>query len=274
LRGEEFDALVEDIKKKGLILPIILYDGMVVDGKNRLRACLKINVPPVTMDYKGKLSAIDLVTSLNSIRRSDSPAAKAEIAKRIMDFLEDEEEEARIEEALKEQDELTAEKIRFVREKKKLITAAEMAGTTSETLKKGMVIEKMAETDPELAEEWEIAKKKKKSVSTVYDKTVQRQEGSEEMESEEESLVRKKPILAEINEKLRTELQTVREEVKEWRDKYHNLKAVYETLEQKYNELKSVLKTAFESAGLESTPAKKEKGFPKVKDLREAELKY
>ena len=127
MRGEEFDALVEDIKKKGLILPIILIDGMIIDGKNRYRACLKANMGPVFMDYKGRLSAIDLIVSLNMIRRMDSPAKKTEIAVRIMKFLEDKEEDARIEEALKDQDELAARKIRFVRDKKKIMACKDQS---------------------------------------------------------------------------------------------------------------------------------------------------
>lgn len=277
MRGDDFSALVNDIKKKGLILPIILFDGTIVDGKNRYRACLKINVAPVFMDYKGKLSAIDLVTSLNSIRRSDSPAAKAEIAKRIMEFLRDEEEEAKVEKALKLEDEITAEKVRFVREKKQRMAAAEMAGTTSEKMKQSVLIEKVAKKSPYIAELWEKAKKKKISVDTVYAEAVKKQEEkSEETEHalEEEVLKDTRPVLAQNNEKLRADLKIVHSEVTEWKSKYHNLKAVYENLEQKYNELKNVLKTAFESVGLETSPMKKENAHPNVKELREAGLKY
>lgn len=177
-----------------------------MDGKNRYRACLKANVAPTFMDYKGKLSPIDLVTSLNGIRRSDSPASKAEIAKRIMVFLEDLEEEAKIEEALKQEDELTAEKIRFVREKKKIMGAAEMAGTTSVKVEQSSLIEKVAENDSEIARDWEDAKKGKRSVSSVYNKALRRKEALENKESEieskeedEEEVKDTRPILAQVN---------------------------------------------------------------------------
>jgi ParB-like chromosome segregation protein Spo0J len=40
LGGEEFDALVADIREHGLKNPITLCHGAVIDGRNRVRACL------------------------------------------------------------------------------------------------------------------------------------------------------------------------------------------------------------------------------------------
>ena len=39
IEGAEFDQLVADIAKNGLLNPITIHDDMVLDGRNRDRAC-------------------------------------------------------------------------------------------------------------------------------------------------------------------------------------------------------------------------------------------
>jgi len=51
MAGAEFDALVADIKAYGLDNPIILLDGLVLDGRNRARACVKASAQIFYEDY-------------------------------------------------------------------------------------------------------------------------------------------------------------------------------------------------------------------------------
>jgi hypothetical protein len=70
LEGDDFKALVEDIKTHTLLTPIWLHpDGSILDGRNRYRACLEAGVEPVFQTWDGKASAADFVHSLNYVRR-------------------------------------------------------------------------------------------------------------------------------------------------------------------------------------------------------------
>jgi N6-adenosine-specific RNA methylase IME4 len=58
LEGARFKALTEDIAAHGLNNPIVTCvngDGevLILDGRNRLRACLEANVPPDFVEYNG-----------------------------------------------------------------------------------------------------------------------------------------------------------------------------------------------------------------------------
>ena len=71
MEGVDFDSLVEKIKKNGLVHPIVLYEGRILDGRNRYRACLAASVEPRTVEFKGKddLDAITFATTENLDRR-------------------------------------------------------------------------------------------------------------------------------------------------------------------------------------------------------------
>lgn len=82
IEGEEFDQLVDDVKRNGLREPIILsHDRTVlIDGRNRLRACLAAGRDPV-FDVLGanytEPMILDLIVSLNVARRQLNPGQKA-----------------------------------------------------------------------------------------------------------------------------------------------------------------------------------------------------
>jgi ParB-like chromosome segregation protein Spo0J len=71
LEGEDFEELKADIKANGLRMNLITYQGMLLDGRNRERACEAVNMPAryaaaqVTSDDE----ALTLVISLNEHRR-------------------------------------------------------------------------------------------------------------------------------------------------------------------------------------------------------------
>lgn len=83
LDDAEFDALVADIKAHGLREHIWLYEGKILDGRNRFLACKTAKVEPNFREYKGD-DALAFVVSLNVQRRhlttSQRAMAAAEIA--------------------------------------------------------------------------------------------------------------------------------------------------------------------------------------------------
>jgi hypothetical protein len=57
IEGAEFQALVDDIREYGLNEPIVTYQGQVLDGRNRWRACQEIGTDKAkrfrTVEYEG-----------------------------------------------------------------------------------------------------------------------------------------------------------------------------------------------------------------------------
>lgn len=82
IEGKEFDALVEDIKKNGLKQPLEMYQGKILDGRNRWRACQAIGLKPKTKDYKGD-DPVGHVISLNLTRRHLSESQRAMVAAKM-----------------------------------------------------------------------------------------------------------------------------------------------------------------------------------------------
>ena len=51
--GTEFDALVEDIRRNGVLEPVVLHDGKILDGRNRCRAAEAAGCHYPTRPYDG-----------------------------------------------------------------------------------------------------------------------------------------------------------------------------------------------------------------------------
>ena len=68
LEEAELQELAVDIKQKGLIDPVFLYEGKILDGRNRYRACLKAEVEPRFEEYNGD-DPVGFVVSKNLKRR-------------------------------------------------------------------------------------------------------------------------------------------------------------------------------------------------------------
>jgi ParB-like chromosome segregation protein Spo0J len=54
LPPEELNLLARDIKTRGQLEPIIVYKGLILDGRNRYRACQIAGVKPRIEEFNEK----------------------------------------------------------------------------------------------------------------------------------------------------------------------------------------------------------------------------
>jgi hypothetical protein len=82
IEGKQFDELVASIKANGLRDPIILFEGTILDGRNRYRACLQAGVKPRTEEFSGGDPAL-FVADRNLHRRHLTDGQKAMAAAKL-----------------------------------------------------------------------------------------------------------------------------------------------------------------------------------------------
>ena len=82
LDGEAFDELVEDVRAHGVREPIWLYQGKILDGRNRYRAAAAAGVPCPMRPYEGD-DPLAFVISMNLKRRHLSASQRAMIAAKL-----------------------------------------------------------------------------------------------------------------------------------------------------------------------------------------------
>ncbi len=86
LPDAELAALAADIKLNGLVMPIVTIDGhgewLILDGRNRARACELAGVRPNTIVWSGK-DPVAFVVSANLHRRHLDSSQRAMIAQSI-----------------------------------------------------------------------------------------------------------------------------------------------------------------------------------------------
>lgn len=80
---QTIDEMSYDIQKNGLTDPVVLYEGKILDGRNRYLACKKAGLQPRTVEYDGK-DPLSFVISKNLQRRHLTNAQKALMASRIL----------------------------------------------------------------------------------------------------------------------------------------------------------------------------------------------
>lgn len=77
LGEEDYGRLRESIRTHGQIESIVLMGEMVVDGRNRLKACRELGLSPATVQYRGSVPVEDYIWAKNVARRHMTDDQKA-----------------------------------------------------------------------------------------------------------------------------------------------------------------------------------------------------
>lgn len=85
MSGNEFLSLIADIKENGLREPIIIHEGMILDGGNRYRACIEAGIDPEFMEFGGA-NLVSYVLSANLHRRHMTAGQQAAIVASAQDW--------------------------------------------------------------------------------------------------------------------------------------------------------------------------------------------
>lgn len=196
----EFAALVEDIKAHGLLSPIVTYEGMILDGGNRYRACIEAGVPidPVAdmVEYQGgKEGVVSFVLSSNFHRRHLTIGQQAAIVAACQDW------------ALADQrgGDRVSEHFATLR----LATTADRAAASGAGVRTQWMADKVAKSDPELLKE--VA-----SGAVSLPDAVRRVDGKEPRKAPKERDAGTEQLLAKIEE-LKWEVGERKQEVEDLR---------------------------------------------------------
>jgi ParB-like nuclease domain len=85
IKGADFEALKEDIKEHGLRQPIVVCEGLILDGGSRYHACVEVGVEPAMVEFEGD-DPTSFVLSANLQRRHLSAGQQAAIVASVQDW--------------------------------------------------------------------------------------------------------------------------------------------------------------------------------------------
>lgn len=165
--GADQFALRESIGAIGLIDPIMLFEGAILDGRHRYAACVKVGVEPRFVEFEGdEEAALSYVLAKNIARRNLTTVQKLN----LRDKLTPEIERLRAKAA-----ENQAGGASVSRDTKVDVLAqtAEMVGLGRATVARADAVKAMAEDNPEVQDFLEDMLAGNIGIKTAYDKAKQ-----------------------------------------------------------------------------------------------------
>jgi hypothetical protein len=86
MSDEEYAGLVDDIHQHGQREKIVMWQGQLLDGRNRLKACIDLDIEPEVSELPEDADPVAFVCSLNVHRRHLTTGQRASIAARLCDM--------------------------------------------------------------------------------------------------------------------------------------------------------------------------------------------
>jgi len=75
ISNDDLKEMADDISLNGLIHPVVVSDGVLIDGRNRREACRIAKIEPEYKEFSGNINAF--INSANNIRRELTKGQKA-----------------------------------------------------------------------------------------------------------------------------------------------------------------------------------------------------
>jgi N6-adenosine-specific RNA methylase IME4/ParB-like chromosome segregation protein Spo0J len=79
---DQFNSLIDSIRDHGLLTPIMLHEGKILDGRHRYKACINLGIEPLFETYEGE-DALGYVIALNLSRRHLDESQRAMIGGKL-----------------------------------------------------------------------------------------------------------------------------------------------------------------------------------------------
>lgn len=93
MEPDDYAELKIDISEHGVRVPALTFDGQIIDGRHRWRACAELGIDCPTKEWKPKGpddSMVEFVVSLNLHRRPITQSQRATISVEMLPLLEEE----------------------------------------------------------------------------------------------------------------------------------------------------------------------------------------
>lgn len=87
LPDDEYEELKGSIELIGQTYPIIVQGDWLLDGYNRLRACLELEIPPKIQEYRGNEKPEFFIETVNMHRRHLDEGMRASISAKIREWV-------------------------------------------------------------------------------------------------------------------------------------------------------------------------------------------